>query len=113
MLNVVGGPDGDANAVLLRAAEPVEPGPGLVPLLHSATGPGNLCKAFGIDLSMNGDDLCDEKSELFIAAAPEGARKPKLWRGPRVGVDYSGIWAKRKLRFCDSGSVHVSRPRPR
>jgi DNA-3-methyladenine glycosylase len=112
MLNVVGGPDGEANAVLLRAAEPVAPEAGWLPLLHSATGPGNLCKAFAIALSMNGDDLCDPEAPLFVAARPAGAPKPRLWRGPRIGVDYSGVWAKRKLRFCDRDSPHVSRPRP-
>jgi DNA-3-methyladenine glycosylase len=109
MLNAVCGPGGDANAVLIRAAEPV---PGELPLLHSATGPGNLCKAFDIGLAMNRDDLCDPDAALFIAPRPEGARKPGLWRGPRVGVDYSGEWASRKLRFCDRDSPHVSRPRP-
>jgi DNA-3-methyladenine glycosylase len=112
MLNVVGGPAGHANAVLIRAAEPVDLADGGLPLLHSATGPGNLCKAFRIGLGMNGDDLSDDRAELFIAPRPEGARKPRLWRGPRVGVDYSGKWAKRRLRFCDKDSRHVSRPRP-
>jgi DNA-3-methyladenine glycosylase len=109
MLNAVCGPGSDANAVLLRSAEPV---PGDLPLLHSATGPGNLCKAFGIGLDRNRDDLCDGDAALFIADRPEGARKPRIFRGPRVGVDYSGAWAARKLRFCDRDSVHLSRPRP-
>jgi DNA-3-methyladenine glycosylase len=109
MLNAVCGPGGAANAVLIRAAEPV---PGELPLLHSATGPGNLCKAFDIGLSMNRDDLCDPDAALLIAPRPAGARKPSIFRGPRVGVDYSGAWAARKLRFCDKGSAHVSRPRP-
>jgi len=109
MLNAVCGPGADANAVLIRAAEPF---PADLPLLHSATGPGNLCKAFAIGLAMNRDDLCDRTAALFIAGRPEGTRKPRLWRGPRVGVDYSGAWASRKLRFCDKDSGHLSRPRP-
>ncbi|TMB39549.1 MAG: DNA-3-methyladenine glycosylase [Deltaproteobacteria bacterium] len=109
MLNAVCGPGSAANAVLIRAAEPV---PGELPLLHSATGPGNLCKAFDIGLAMNRDDLCDPGAALFIAPRPAEGRKPRLWRGPRVGVDYSGEWASRKLRFLDRDSAHVSRPRP-
>jgi DNA-3-methyladenine glycosylase len=109
MLNAVCGPDGDANAVLVRAAEPFPAG---LPLLHSATGPGNLCKAFGITLAMNAGDLCDPSAALFVAPKPLEARSPRLWRGPRVGVDYSGKWAARKLRFCDRDSPDVSRPRP-
>ena len=109
MLNAVCSPPGEASAVLIRAAEPL-PIDGALPLLHSATGPGNLCKAFDVRLRHNRDDLCDPRAELFIA--PREGAAPRLWKGPRVGVDYSGPWARRKLRFCDRDSRAVSRPRP-
>jgi DNA-3-methyladenine glycosylase len=109
MLNVVCSPEGEASAVLIRAAEPIE-AEGLLPLLHSATGPGNLCKAFDVRLRHNRDDLCDPQAELFLA--PGAGPEPRLWKGPRVGVEYSGQWARRKLRFCDKASRAVSRPRP-
>ena len=105
MLNVVCGPGGHPNAVLIRAAEPV------ANLLHSATGPGNLTKAFFIKMTHNRTDLRDEKSELFIAQRNEGDR-PRIWKSPRVGVDYSGKWAKALLRFCDRDSQYLSRPLP-
>jgi DNA-3-methyladenine glycosylase len=106
MLNCVCGPGSDANAVLLRAVEPVAAS---LPWLHSSgTGPGNLCKAFGVERRHNRDDLCDPKAELFIG--PNLAKKPKLSRGPRVGVDYAGIWAEELLRFADSRSKYVSKP---
>jgi len=111
MLNAVTSPEGEASAVLIRAAEPLPEAPGLLPLLHSATGPGNLCKAFDVRLRHNRDDLCDPEAELFIA--PRTGAPPRLSKGPRVGVDYSGKWARRKLRFCDKDSAAVSRPRPR
>src|SRR6185436_14549062 len=64
MLNCVCGPGSDANAVLVRAAEPV---PDSAPWLHSsARGPGNLCKAFGIRLDDNRADLCDRDGGLLI-----------------------------------------------
>jgi DNA-3-methyladenine glycosylase len=110
MLNVVCSPEGEASAVLIRAAEPLADSPGLLPLLHSATGPGNLCKAFDVRLGHNRDDLCDGAAELFVA--PRAGPAPRLWKGPRVGVDYSRHWARRKLRFCDKESRAVSRPRP-
>jgi DNA-3-methyladenine glycosylase len=109
MLNAVCSPEGEASAVLIRAAEPIE-APRLLPLLHSATGPGNLCKAFDVRLRHNRDDLCDAGAELFIAPRP--GKAPRLWKGPRIGVEYSGRWARRKLRFCDRDSRAVSRPRP-
>ena len=113
MLNVVCGPGHHPSAVLVRAAEtlPDRPGQGFAPLLHSATGPGNLTKAFAIALRHNRGDLCDSNGELFIAPRLDAA-EPKIWRSPRVGVDYSGKWAKALLRYCDRGSAAVSRPRP-
>src|SRR5581483_6430538 len=47
-LNVVTSPEGEAQAVLLRALEP------RANLARSAVGPGRLCKALGIDRSFNG-----------------------------------------------------------
>jgi DNA-3-methyladenine glycosylase len=105
MLNCVCGPGSEANAVLIRAAEPV---PDSQPWLHpSARGPGNLCKAFGVKLSHNRGDLCDPGGELIIL--PRLGR-PRIARGPRVGVDYAGKWAGEPLRFCDANSAHLSRP---
>ncbi len=105
MLNCVCGPGSDANAVLIRAAEPL---PQSDPWLHSsARGPGNLCKAFGIKLSDNRADLCDESSGLIVL--PRTGR-PRIVRGPRIGVDYAGRWAGEPLRFCDARSAHLSRP---
>lgn len=109
LLNAVCGPGEYASAVLLRAAEPVAGGD---PLLHSAVGPGNLTTALDVDRRYNRADLCDPRAELFIA--PREGPAPRLWKGPRVGVDYAGPrWAKEKLRFCDAASGFVSKPSPR
>jgi DNA-3-methyladenine glycosylase len=105
MLNCVCGPGGDANAVLVRAAEPL---PDSLPWLHpTARGPGNLCKAFGVKASHNRADLCDPEGELIVL--PRLGR-PRISRGPRIGVDYAGKWAAEPLRFCDVKSAHLSRP---
>ena len=105
MLNAVCGPGSDANAVLIRAAEPME---GSLPWLHGgATGPGNVCSAFGIEMRHNRTDLCDPRGELLIL--PRAAAKPRIARGPRIGVEYAGPWAAEPLRFWDAGSAHVSR----
>jgi DNA-3-methyladenine glycosylase len=109
MLNCVCGPGSDANAVLVRAAEPLE---GSRPWFHSsATGPGNLCKAFGIRMSDNRADLCDPDGALVIL--PRQGPKPRLGRGPRIGVDYAGLWAREPLRFWDERSSAVSAHRRR
>ena len=106
MLNCVCGPGSDANAVLVRAVEPM---PGSLPWLHpTARGPGNVCKAFGIRMRHNRDDLCDPSAELIIL--PRAGARPRIVRGPRIGVDYAGQWAGEPLRFCDARSGHLSRP---
>jgi DNA-3-methyladenine glycosylase len=106
MLNCVCGPGGDANAVLIRAVEPLPESP---PWLHpSGRGPGNVCKAFGIGRRHNRGDLCAASAELIIA--PRQGGRPRIVRGPRVGVDYAGHWAHEPLRFCDARSAHLSRP---
>jgi DNA-3-methyladenine glycosylase len=115
-LNAVCGPGPAANAVLIRAAAPLpeEETPAktkVAPLLHSATGPGNVCKALALSLAQNRDDLCSADAPLFIAPGPKG-RPQRLWAGPRVGVAYAGTWAAEPLRFCDADSPFVSRPLP-
>lgn len=124
-VNAVCGPGRSPSAVLLRAAAPlsleedraleqsvVAPAATSVvtgPLLHSSSGPGNLCRALGIKLSQNRADLCDGDGLLYVAA-PIGP-KPALAAGPRVGVDYAGEWSARPYRFCARGDRHVSKPR--
>lgn len=98
MLNVVTGGVGEAQAVLLRAAEP------LGGLELRMDGPGRLARAFGIGGEHNGADLV--ASDLFIAPGSPPAR---VSRTPRVGVDYAGAWAAAPLRFLDADSAHVSR----
>jgi DNA-3-methyladenine glycosylase len=121
-VNAVCGPGRFPSAVLLRAGAPLSAaeesalGESVVaesvvarPLLHSASGPGNLCKALGIRLSQNRADLCDAGGPLFVAG-PLGPR-PALVAGPRIGVEYAGEWAGRPYRFCARGERHVSKPR--
>jgi DNA-3-methyladenine glycosylase len=98
-LNAVTGPVGCAEAVLIRAAEPIA-------LCHGAAdGPGKLCRALGIDRRHNGLDLTAGP----LTIAPGDGRPLKLARAPRVGVEYSGAWARRLLRFYERDSLHVSR----
>lgn len=97
MLNVVTGPDGDPQAVLIRAAEPVSG------LDVSLRGPGVLTRALGITRALNG-------MELFggpLSFAP-GRPPDQVAVTPRIGVDYAGVWAAAPLRFCDAGSAAVS-----
>ena len=124
-LNVVTGPPGHPAAVLLRGLEPLEggvwrddgarppgrAGVGRVPPATIAAGPGRLTRALGIDRSLNRADLC-APGELFIEAGdpvPDGM----VQRGPRIGVEYAGVWARKPWRLGVRGSKGLSRPFPR
>ncbi len=101
--NVVTGPVGTAEAVLVRGLEPLE---GLHPGDRS-DGPGKLCRAMGINLAHNKEDLLGKR--LFLE--PADAVPPRqVKRGPRIGVDYAGAWAKKPYRLWIRGNSHVSRP---
>ena len=45
--------------------------------------------------------------EFFVA--DDGAPAPRRARSARIGVDYAGEWAARKLRFFDARSPYVCR----
>jgi DNA-3-methyladenine glycosylase len=98
-LNVVTAADGMPHAVLLRGLEPVR---GITATTH---GPGLLCRALHIDRSLNGADLLGDTLWL---EKPARYRAPSVARGPRIGVDYAGHWAKKPWRFFDKDSPYVS-----
>lgn len=98
--NFVTEPDGHASAVLIRAAEPVRG------IDDRTDGPGRLARALSVDRTMNGLDLT-KKGPFYVAARDIDVGK--ILRGPRVGVDYAGAWAKKPLRFWLASSTHVSR----
>jgi DNA-3-methyladenine glycosylase len=111
-MNLVTETDGVAGAVLIRAAAPV------VGFAQNAaagngngrrgplTGPGKLCAALAITRALNGHDLTRPR-ELFVA--DDGSPAPRRARSARIGVDYAGAWAARKLRFFDALSPYVCR----
>jgi DNA-3-methyladenine glycosylase len=107
-MNLVTETDGVAGAVLIRAAAPVvgfgDGGRG--GRRHPLTGPGKLCAALAVTRALNGHDLTHGR-EIYVA--DDGAPAPRRARSPRIGVDYAGAWAARKLRFFDARSPYVCR----
>jgi DNA-3-methyladenine glycosylase len=87
MLNAVTEPAGKPAAVLIRAIQPVE---GLQVISarrqgRDTLGPAKLTQALGIDGTLNGTDLCDPVSELWIEAGAPAA-DGDIITGPRVGL---------------------------
>jgi len=102
MFNVVAHQKGKAGAVLIRSLKPVVGGKGRV-----AVGPGKLTSWLKIDQNHNGLDLV--LSENIWLAKGKKLPEEKINSGPRVGVDYAGLWAKKKFRFWPKYCRHVSK----
>ena len=101
MLNIVTGQKGVAQAVLIRAAEPLDDWE------MDLSGPGKLCRAFGITVRKdNGLDLTGAK--MFLT---EGTRPAHVRLTPRIGVGYAKHWENEPLRFIDVNSKAVSGPK--
>lgn len=104
-MNFVTETDGVAGAVLIRAAAPILGFPdGAGRHNRPLTGPGKLCAALAITRAQNGHDLTSAR-ELFVA--DDGSPPPRPGRSARIGVEYAGAWAARKLRFFDARSPYV------
>jgi DNA-3-methyladenine glycosylase len=115
-VNAVCCPRGTAEAVLVRAIEPLY---GLEILQRNrprvqpnqwTNGPGKLCAALGIDRAEDGRPLWEAGSSVWIAANPD-VEKFRCERGPlrvgsRIGITAA---ADLPLRFWLAGSGWVSR----
>ena len=87
MLNVVTEPAGFPAAVLIRAIRPVE-GVEMISARRrgrDTLGPAKLTQALGVDGALNGADLCDPASGLWIEAGAAIAESDMI-TGPRVGL---------------------------
>ncbi|MBM2846275.1 MAG: putative 3-methyladenine glycosylase [Bacteroidetes bacterium] len=61
-------------------------------------GPGRLCRAMQIDLSLNRADLTMGES-LWFEDRGASVKRGHVGAHPRIGVDYAGAWAKKLWRF--------------
>lgn len=99
-VNVVTREEGVPQAVLIRALQPV------AGLTDKTWGPGLLCRAMNIDRTLTGTDLLGKR--LWLEKPKEAKPRVRVTRATRIGVDYSGEWAKRLWRFFDANSAYVS-----
>lgn len=115
MFNVIVGPVGEPNAVLVRAVEPLV-GTGLMLRRRKLErgsrrltgGPGLVTQALGITLDDNGCDLFSAASQVRLSGPFGSLPAKQLTVGPRVGVDYAGACALRPWRFRESGNAYTS-----
>ncbi len=115
-LNVVTGETDVAEAVLLRAAEPIR---GIESMRKRrlkakrdrdlTNGPGKLCAALSVDENFDGVRL--DGSLLWLEERDVELRDADIGLSPRIGVENSGEAAWWPLRFFVKGNGYVSRYR--
>ena len=109
--NVVTGPVGQGEAVLIRAVEPVHGLPLMKrkrgykhPLSNLTNGPGKLCQAFAIDTSFNRHPL--NRKPLFVGVNDAVNNYKKIMATPRIGISNA---QDKLLRFVIPESSYLSR----
>jgi len=112
-MNVVTQEAGLAEAVLLRAAEPVrgvevmrERRPKAKKDHDLMNGPGKICMALDIDRRLDGESLRGDA--LWLSARDVEVAEDDIAVSPRIGIDNSGDAAAWPLRFFLRGNRNVS-----
>lgn len=112
--NVVTGPAELPHAVLVRAVEPEE-GSELMrerrPVSKErelTSGPGKLCRALGLDLTFDGEDLT-AGGRVWLEETGVKLQPDEIASGPRIGVAYAAEDALKPWRFWVRDNVYVSR----
>lgn len=114
LFNVVTNQKGVADAVLIRAIEPItglkemeiRRGPLLNPY-HLTSGPGKLTRALGIDRQFNGKFLLN--NDVWIEDTGEKIGNKSIVVSERIGIDYAGEDAKLPWRFTIKENKWVSK----
>jgi DNA-3-methyladenine glycosylase len=120
LFNVVTGPEDDAQAVLIRALEPLE---GIEWMLERrkmqlrkpadlsrlTTGPGALSQALGLHKDYSGLDFYEEDTPFWIEDSEVSPPAEAIAAGPRIGVEYAGECAAWEWRFWLRDSPFVKK----
>lgn len=110
-LNLVTGREGEPQAVLIRALQPLV-GADLMSARRGfaegrrelTNGPGKLCHALGLDRRFYGTDLT--APPLFLADGPVA----EIGCSPRIRIPYAGSWVEKPWRFFERKNQYVSVP---
>lgn len=113
LFNVVTNREGTADAVLIRALEPVEglttmqQRSGATKAARITSGPGKLTRALGIDRNHNGLPL--NSKQLWLEDVGRKVKLTEIKAGPRIGIDYAGEDALLPWRFTLKDNEWVSK----
>ena len=114
LFNVVTNEENHADAVLIRAIEPVD---GLATMLQRrkqnkiaknlSSGPGTLTQALGITTNLNGENL--QENMVWIEESGNELGENEICSSTRIGVGYAGEDAHKPWRFYMKNSNWVSK----
>jgi len=116
LLNVVTGPVGDPNAVLIRAVEPVY-GIDFIKGNRSiksnkvydlTNGPGKLTQGLAIDMDFNQKDLVSG-DDLYIRESSKAIKGNEIVQSPRVNIDYAKEYKDKPWRYFIGENSYVSK----
>lgn len=113
MFNVVTNSSGKADAVFIRALEPIRGIDLMLNRMNSinpkkiTSGPGKLTKAMGIDRTLNGVSL--KSSRLWLEDIGYTVVKKNVVCSRRIGIDYAGKDALLPWRFTIKNSQWISK----
>lgn len=89
---MVAGAAGQGQAVLIRAANPLDD------WNADLSGPGRLTHALQVTRQQNGLDLTG--TQLYLLDNPD--YQPDVQTAKRIGIDYAREWKDAPLRFVDA-----------
>lgn len=116
LLNIVTGPVGEPNAVLIRAVEPVK-GIDLIQnnrkiksnkIYDLTNGPGKLTQGLAIDMTFNQKDIVDH-DELYIREGSSRIKEKDIIKSPRINIDYAEEYKDQHWRYSLKDNPFVSR----
>lgn len=116
LFNVVTGPEGVANAVLIRAVEPVDN----IPVIQQrrnidkikpqlTAGPGVMSMALGIRTGLDGQNLLNNNGPVWIEDRGVVFLEKEIHTSTRIGVDYAEECSQWPWRFYVKDSIWVSK----
>ena len=114
--NAVCNETGVAEAVLVRAIEPtfgieiLKSHRGVLRERDLTNGPAKLCASMNINRELDGVDICDSDSSLFIARNPDRStlitQRAPVIQTTRIGLSQAADWP---LRWYLGGSDYISK----
>jgi len=115
LLNVVTGPVGEPNAVLIRAVEPIK-GIDFIKgnrniksnkIYDLTNGPGKLSQGLAIDMTFNKRDIVSSDA-LYIREGSMGIKRKNIIESPRVNIDYAQEYKDKPWRYFLKNNSYVS-----